>query len=412
MHLAHDFNIDNKIDILTLRYWSHDWYKALSKYKNSQKTFDGGPQNLYNAKNGEKNTLSFNNSGFSHPINKEHRWTFDALITDLNHDNQDELFVANDFGSDTIFNFNKSGKFFDVTKQYFFPDRRNGMSIASNYLPNNPYPYIYVSNIFIENYVEKGNFYWHYNPRQKKLKDLANKVNLDNCRWAWGASFADFNLDGYSDVYIANGFLSSKEGSNKKGNFKFASLATLPFAEASKKFEAVMQPNDEGIPLEINANGTSVSGNQKDCLRLYDAKQGMFVDYSKDGTLDLAWDGRAVSTIDYDNDGDLDLLVTTQNNYLRLLKNNLQETEQTSNWIGFEIKNQQFLRRITIYQGSRTYYKDWNAAHSGFLATSDPRIHFGLISDHPITVVFEFVDKHQVTKPNLKTGKYYNLGKL
>ena len=412
-YLFADFNQDNNIDILELRYFNRFWHHSLVGY-NQDILFDSGPESIFDAKNGGKNIIISNSNANYFMLNNVDRWSFDAVITDLDNDNKDELYIANDFGSDTIYHYDKNYNFTNVSKEYLFPDRRHGMSIATNYIPNNPYPYIYISNIYIEKFVEKGNFYWQYNKRSKKLTNYAEKVNLDNCRWAWGAVFADFNLDGYNDVYIANGFLSSKEGSSKKGDFKLASLASLPFAEFSQKFPEYHHENqnylgsdEDFIPVEINLELPSVSGNQKDCLRLYDAKEKKFIDFSQQGSLDLAWDGRAVASIDYDNDGDLDLLVTNQNNYLRLLKNTVQEESSSDNWIGFDVQGQQFLKKITIYQGDKTYYKDWNAGHSGFLAMSDPRIHFGLINNDMVTVVFEFRNNKNITKKLLGTGKYY-----
>lgn len=409
-YLFYDLNEDSKTDILELHYWYSRWAQNMFDY-DGKDSFRGGPNSLFNALNGGRNATLLSGEKRFHTLGYDNRWSFDAVVTDIDSDNKSELFVANDYSSDRIYQHRRDHVFYDVTRGYMFPDRRNGMSIASNYHPNDPYPYIYISNIYIEDYIEKGNFYWHYNEDTKSLEDYAIKSNVNDCRWAWGASIADFNLDGYNDIYIANGYLSSNNQSSKEGNFRMASLSSLPFEDFVKKMPSVTQKSEKRIPFEFGENFSSVSGDQKDCLKLFDPNTNKFVDFSKEGTLDQAWDGRAVATIDYDNDGDLDLLVTNQNNYLRLLKNTI-EKNSNNNWIGFEISNHHLIKKITIYQGRNMYYKDWNAGRTGFLATSDSRIHFGLIGSNPVKVIFEFTDARKVTKSAMELGKYHNLGKI
>ena len=40
-------------------------------------------------------------------------------------------------------------------------------------------------------------------------QSIAAGVNMG--RWAWGSLFVDFNNDGWEDIYIANGFMTSPE---------------------------------------------------------------------------------------------------------------------------------------------------------------------------------------------------------
>jgi len=395
-----DLDQDRKLDILLLRYFNQRWHRTFES-DDFYRVISGSPNNLFDATNGGQNQLILS-SGTDIPAGKA-RWSFDAWQTDINNDQIKELIVANDFGSEEFFEF-KHNSFLDRTRDFIFPDRRNGMNINSNYLPNNPKPHIFISNIWIKNYVEKGNFYWH-DQGNDNLTDLAIASNLNNCKWAWGSVFADFNLDGYNDSYIANGYLSSKKNkNNRKGHFQFASLSTLPFKDFFKKFPS---QNFE-IPLEISENYDSVSGNQADCLKIYNSETNKFEDTSPINGAKPIWDGRAVATIDYDNDGDLDLLVTAQNNYLHLFKNTTLEETPKTNWIGFDIKDQQFISKITLIQGENIYYKDWNAAKTGFLSQSDPRIHFGLLNDSNVSVSFEYSDGEVKTQQDLAPGQYYN----
>lgn len=412
--LPYDFNKDGKLELMVIRYWNNRWQKILEKSSGDmkdemKKVFKGGNSVAFESNDGGFSSIYSNDLQKNILDKLSSKWSFDALVTDLDNDGVDELVVANDFGDDRIYNFNNL-QFLDVSKNFIFPDRRNGMSLAANYLPNDPYPFLYVSNIWVKNYIEKGNFYWQYSKWNKKLSDKAEEQNLDNCGWAWSAAFGDFNMDGFNDVYAANGFMATKENDNKdeaENYFKMASLASLPTVDSVKK-----------VPLSADRISASPSvGGQKDVNKIYSVEEKKFVDVKKDTSLDKIWNGRAAAMIDFDNDGDLDLLVTAQNDNLRLLKNVTQEYRKSEgfaelkNWIGFEIKNQQFIRKITLLQNGDEYYKDWQGGRSGFLTTSDQRIYFTMKNENEVEVTFQFVDGRKVTK-KFSPGKYYNLGKI
>src|SRR3989338_1475762 len=424
--LPHDFNRDGKLDIMLLRYWNDKWQKTLEMSsldmlgdKNEvsrqimkiMKIFNG--KGSVEEKNGNFNTIYANDLTRIELSEPKARWSFDAMITDLDNDDVDELVVANDFGDDRIYNFNNF-QITNVSEKFFYPDRRNGMSVATNYLPGDPYPFLYISNILIKDYQEKGNFYLHYNKKQKLLIDEAEKYSIDNCNWAWSAAIADFNIDGFNDIYVANGYITSERdkkngnNSNAEGDFKMMTMASLPNEEAiGKKVSPYFDSQTSGI-FDVK-NFPSSSGNQKDCFKIYSPEQKKFVDAARDKSLDVAWDGRAAAMIDFDNDGDLDLLVTAQNDQLRLLKNNTQDKQKKNNWIGFNITNHQFVRKITVKQGWNKYYKDWNAGRSGFLTTSDPRIYFTMQNDSDIEVEFKFSDG-RIVERKFSPGRYYDLG--
>ena len=46
---------------------------------------------------------------------------------------------------------------------------------------------------------------------QEGFKDYSQKAEVTMGRWAWGSKFMDFNNDGWEDIVIANGYLSSDE---------------------------------------------------------------------------------------------------------------------------------------------------------------------------------------------------------
>jgi len=403
--LPYDFDGDNKLDLMVIRYWNSEWPKLMQTDDQGlmlqylSKVFKGGSNAVLSSRSGGLNSVYYNDLRKVVFDQDDSRWSFDAVVTDLNNDGKNEIVVANDFGDDRIFNFDAKG-FYDVSRDFLYPDRRNGMNVAVNYLPNDPYPFLFISNLWVKDFVEKGNFYWHKSKWRSQLSDEAEKNNLDSCGTAWSSAFGDFNIDGFNDVYVANGYMTIPESDDRKGNFMMMAAASLPTVESFNK-----------IPSAAQKYFIISVGKQVDCLKIYSPKDEKFTDYQIDKSIDAVPDTRAAAMIDFDNDGDLDLLVTAQNDNLQLLKNNTQEKTPHKNWVGFNIKNQEFLRKITLQQGEDKYYKDWQGGRTGFLTTSDRRVYFTMKNEKDVEVTFKFIDGHEVTK-KFSPGKYYDLGKI
>jgi hypothetical protein len=88
--------------------------------------------------------------------------------------------------------------------------------------------------------------------------------------------------------------------------------------------------------------------------------------------------GRGSAVADYDNDGDLDIAVTNSGGPLELLRND----GAHGNWIGFVLRGRKSNRqgigaRVTIETEAGKQMREVKAGES-YLASSDPRIHFGL----------------------------------
>ena len=41
--------------------------------------------------------------------------------------------------------------------------------------------------------------------------DVSENATVTMARWAWGAKFVDLNNDGWEDIYVANGFITTED---------------------------------------------------------------------------------------------------------------------------------------------------------------------------------------------------------
>jgi len=156
----------------------------------------------------------------------------------------------------------------------------------------------------------------------------------------WGTRFADFNNDGWKDIYHSNGHV-------------------YPFLKNSEFREKYEQP------------GTF----------FLNQKNGTFLDVSgQAGTgIQTAKSSRGVAFADVDNDGDLDLLISNMDDAPQLLRN---DQAESNHWLMFKMNGKKSNRdgigaRITVVTG--TMAQIWEIKRTvGIYSASDPRAHFGL----------------------------------
>ena len=227
---AADYDQDGDLDLLVLRYAG-----------DGSKVGDfPTPHPFHNARNGGANILLQNQGSFGFKdITDEcglgvdnHRFSFSAAWEDFDNDGRIDLYIANDFGPNQLFR-NEGGSFIDVSSESATQDWGFGMSATWADYDRDGLMDIYVSSMFSgagNQVIAQADF----NPsmteetRQKYLKMVRGNSLLKNrgqgrfdditdpmaegfAGWAWGAKFADFNNDGWEDLYVANGYVSQPD---------------------------------------------------------------------------------------------------------------------------------------------------------------------------------------------------------
>ncbi len=385
-----DFDGDGKLDLYVVRYWPAVDYFNL-------KTTSVFPENNFDAKNGGRNTLYRNlgNGTFQAMDDAigggDSHWGFDAAAADFFGDGTSRMYVANDFGQDVVYAVRPDG-LQDETFRHLPVERRNGMNVSLVDLSGDGVPHLYVSNIFVPQYQQRGNFLWKPKKNDRAV-DEAEARGIDRCGWAWGAAFADFDLDGLQDAYVANGYITG----SGKGNYEFPAgiMKSLPGALMS----------DLGNWAKLGTK--SLAGNEIGCLFLNSGDR--FELASAEAGFHEAWDGRAAALIDFDNNGSEDLLVTTRNGPPHLFRN---EVVPKKKWISILLRGTRSNRDgagavVRVSQGGRSWYRWATAGHTGFLATSDPRLHFGIPLEGKVDVTVRWPSGLVQALRALPTGQNY-----
>lgn len=326
------------------------------------------PNDLDHATNGGGVTLwrntghgSFEDVTEKAGLGKVTGWTLDVGHGDFNNDGRQDIYLACDYGTDHIFFNNGDGTFREVTEKATGWDTKKGMNVEVADYNNDGWLDIYVTNIYDE-YMKECAMLWH-NMGDGTFADVSQAVGTCDTGWGWGAKFADFDNDGWQDLFVANGLRSA----------------------GPENYVPVLLPmlTTPGIDFtDVNSwppiGNRSWSGYQK--KRLFrNLGDGMFKDIASDAGVDNQLDGRGVAVIDLDNDGKLDLVQTNANQPL-LVYHNI--SENAGNWIELKLIGTKTNRdaigaRIRLQAEGLTQIREIDGGN-GYAGESTRRAHFGL----------------------------------
>ncbi|MDX1695879.1 MAG: cytochrome c peroxidase, partial [Ketobacteraceae bacterium] len=129
--------------------------------------------------------------------------TFTPNLVDINNDGYQDLLLASDFFRSQVMK-NASGRFQDITDKQVIDDT-NGMGAAVGDFDNNGTMDWFVTSIVDQTApgLTRGHrLYLNEGGGQYRQAAMVNK----DVEWSWGACTADFNNDGYLDLFYISGY--------------------------------------------------------------------------------------------------------------------------------------------------------------------------------------------------------------
>ncbi len=248
---AVDYNLDGKLDIYSTAYYpdgiDRETEDIFTPDQSEDRAYgsaddDGSPNRLFENRSAE-GTWSYSDVTDQVGLSENNtRLTFAASWEDFDNDGDQDLYVANDYGLNCLYrndlSENGERRFTNVAKQYAAEDSAFGMSVAWGDYDRNGWMDLYVSNMFSyagnrvtfqkkfqsdsTDFVRTG--YQRFargntllaNPGGKPGtefqfvdRSLADRVN--RARWAWSSRFVDINNDGWEDLLVANGYITTSD---------------------------------------------------------------------------------------------------------------------------------------------------------------------------------------------------------
>src|SRR5436190_8590077 len=394
-----DYDGDGRLDIYFCLY---SYYAGLDQYRYPAPYFDArnGPPNflLHNEGN-----ATFQDRTEATGLNVDNdRYTFACAWGDYNDDGLPDLYVANDFGRNNLYRNNGGGKFTAVSAEAGVEDVGAGMSAIWFDFDNDGKPDIYVADMWSaagirvseqERFHEKepervralyrqharGNSLYR-NQGNGKFENVSSQAGVEMGRWAWCSDAWDFDHDGYSDLYVANGYISGPDTSgSEKGDLSSFFWRQLVAKSPQNATPLLKYEQGWNAINELIRSDNSWSGRERNVFYLNN-HDGTFSEISGTVGLDFLEDCRAFALADLDQDGRLEVILKNRSApQLRILRNTMQDIGQS---IVFRLRGQKSNRDaigaavIVEAQGHRqTKYLQ---AGSGFLSQHSKELFFGL----------------------------------
>jgi enediyne biosynthesis protein E4 len=232
--------------------------------------------------------------------------------------------------------------------------------------------------------------------------------------WAWGCSAADFNNDGYPDVFIGNGLESRDSVRDYESEYW---LHDAFVADSDPDSAAYLYFKEKF--RRTRGRGHSYGGYEYD--RLYLNQNGRsFLEVGHPFGVSAQRDSRNVVTEDLNRDGRVDLLVTSFEHWPKAnqtLRVYLNELGSSGNWIGFRIDGARGdPSSIGVQVKLRYAGKEWvNEIVTGdsYRSQHSSSLHFGLgSSDGPAIAKVRWPDGVEKEFNNLPVNENYRVTRL
>ncbi len=373
------------------------------------------PTTFY-ARNGEPNQLYHNNGDgtFTNVTEKsgvgELGLCLGTVFGDYDDDGYPDLYVVNDFGRKTLYHNNGNGTFTDVTVKSGTLAYGAGMSASMGDYDNDGKLDIYCTNIrsedawyaewptvmrymancwkqgvwktdmplyfevfkqsgfgFVEAFQQmaSGNTLLR-NKGDGTFEDTTWKAGANPLGWFWGSSFADFDNDGWQDIYAADGWVYNSKGTEIEMEF----LNNVVSKQDEYKTGIFFDPEYFG---EMSWHGWEHN------RHLRNNGDGTFDEVGTAAGTDLIRNTRGVAVADFWNRGVLDMALSASTEKHVMLRN---EVGGKRNWLGVELEGTKSNRdavgaRVTITVRGKLQMREV-VLGDGYGSQNTLRQHFGL----------------------------------
>jgi hypothetical protein len=276
-------------------------------------------------------------SGISKALGK----ALGVVATDINNDGLMDLFVANDTVQNFLFVNRGGGKFEEIglmAEVAYSEDGRprSGMGVDSADFNGDGWADLFVAN------VDQEKFSIYQNNRDETFRDQAMVTGIGQATLllsGWGLKFFDFDNDGQTDLFLANGHPDDMvEVNMTKVTYK---EPLLLFRQENKKFRNISAEAGPAFSRHVPARGLALG--------------------------------------DYDNDGGLDVLVANNGEAPLLLRNN---SAGANHWVGLRLVgsgcNRDALGARLTWSVAGVKFTRLKTGGGSYLSSHDPRDILGL----------------------------------
>ena len=311
-----------------------------------------------------------------------------AGVADLNGDGWPDIYISNDYlEPDFLYINNKNGTFTDqlqktVGHTSFFSMGNDIADVNNDALPdiftldmlpedNHRQKLLFAPDNYekIEINIRSGFYYQymsnmlHLNNGNGTFSEIGQLAGLSNTDWSWAPLFADYDNDGWKDLYVTNGYLRD-----------YTNMDFLKYMGDALQNKQVMRKDLLALVQTMPSSKVKnyMFRNKGDLT---------FQNMGPQWGFDTASNSNGAAYADLDNDGDLDLVVNNinqpafiyENQANKILGNHYLELKLE----GLGQNTQGIGAKVNLYIKNKQQYLEQMPTR-GFQSSVSPVLHFGL----------------------------------
>lgn len=314
-----------------------------------------------------------------------------VTVSDINKDGWQDLYISNDYiEPDYVYINNGDGTFTDRMSEYLQHISYFSMGCDVSDFNNDALPDIFTLDMLPEDNARQkllygpdnyehfalmvlNGFYFqnmrnmlHLNNGDGTYSEIGQFAGVSNTDWSWAPLLADYDNDGWKDLFITNGYYrdyTNRDFLKYKGDYYFEKGKAR---EKADTFHLVSTMTSTPLHNYLYRNKGDLTFEDKSFA--WGFKERNF--------------SSGAAYADLDNDGDLELIVNNQNAAASVYKNLSREQNTTNHYLQISLagagKNTRAIgAKIEVYnQGKIQYFEQMSTR--GFQSAVSDRLHIGL----------------------------------